>query len=175
MGKNGELEEIYRLYMHDLYHYLYSLCRNKYLAEDLVQETFYRAYIYLESYQGEKIKPWLFKVAYHSFIDVMRKEKRLTYYDSNAIEYEIDSKMKSAEHVFIEKNSIEQWFKALEALHITKRHAVLLRDYYHFSYQEIAEVMEMSLAKVKISIYRGRKEVQKVLSKGEGGEGHELS
>ena len=59
--------------------YIFYLCRNKELTQDIVQETFYRAFLYLESYNDEKIKPWLFKVAYHTFIDLIRKEKKLAY------------------------------------------------------------------------------------------------
>ncbi|NLK52997.1 MAG: sigma-70 family RNA polymerase sigma factor, partial [Syntrophomonadaceae bacterium] len=70
------LDDIYRFYMLDIYRYLYSLCHNHYLAEDLLQETFYRAYLHLEDCRGEKVKPWLFRVAYNAFIDVMRQQKR---------------------------------------------------------------------------------------------------
>ncbi|WP_078393996.1 sigma factor [Shouchella patagoniensis] len=69
MDKKHSLEEIYILYADDLYQYLFSMCKNINLAEDIMQETFYRAYFFLDSYKDEAIKPWLFKVAYHTFID----------------------------------------------------------------------------------------------------------
>ncbi|MBU9710994.1 RNA polymerase sigma factor [Evansella tamaricis] len=167
MGREKDLEEIYSLYLNDLYRYIFSLCKNKHLSEDIVQETFYRAYIYLESYRGEKIKPWLFKVAYHTFIDWMRKEKKLKHYDSIVMENAIDdqNQVKSAEQEFFIKKDIENWFQGLETLTVTKRNALLLRVYFHFSYQEIADLMDISLAKTKVTIYRGRKEIKQWLEK----------
>ncbi|AST91243.1 MULTISPECIES: RNA polymerase sigma factor [Sutcliffiella] len=162
MGKGVDLEQIYSLYVNDVYRYIFSLCKNKTLTEDVVQETFYRAYLYVESYKMEKIKPWLFKVAYHTFIDVVRKEKRITYYDDLEL---LNTDVKggqgrSAEEEYFVKDSIEQWFQALGTLSVTKRNVVLLRDYYQFSYQEIADIFDMSISKVKVNIYRGRKELE---------------
>ncbi|WP_052144794.1 RNA polymerase sigma factor [Halalkalibacter okhensis] len=162
MEKDISLEQIYSLYMKDLYQYIFSLCKNKSLAEDIVQETFYRAYFYIDSYQEEKIKPWLFKVANHTFIDVIRKEKRITYYED--LDHLIERQVKSAEQEYLLKDRLDHWFKALASLSVSKRNVVLLRDYYRFSYQEIADIFDISIAKVKVSIYRGRKEVEKKMA-----------
>lgn len=156
-----DLEQIYSLYVNDLYRYVYSLCKNKSTAEDIVQETFYRAYFYVESYKKEKIKPWLFKVAYHTFIDFLRKDKKLTYFgDITFLDSKRESGIRSAEDEYLVRNSIEDWFKILDTLPVSKRNIVLLRDYYHFSYQEIAEMLDISLSKVKVTIFRSRKEIQ---------------
>ncbi|UII56583.1 hypothetical protein LS684_03615 [Cytobacillus spongiae] len=72
-----ELDRIFEAYVDDLYRYLYSLSKNHHTAEDLVQETFYRAYLQLLEDGISNIKPWLFKVAYHAFIDLTRKQTRL--------------------------------------------------------------------------------------------------
>lgn len=63
--------------MNDLYRYLYSLSKDHYAAEDLVQEAYYRAYLTLEEYEIKNFKAWLFNVAYHAFVDYQRKNKRL--------------------------------------------------------------------------------------------------
>lgn len=160
MEKDIGLEEIYSLYMKDLYRYIYSLCKNKALTEDVVQETFYRAYFYLENYQDEKIKPWLFKVAYHTFIDFLRKEKRITYYDDlRNLDSKLERQVNSAEQEYLIKHDIANWFNHLEKLSFSKKNTILLRDYYHFSYQEIADLMGIPLSRVKIEIFRGRKEI----------------
>lgn len=56
MMKRSTLESVYRKYMPDLYRYLRTLCGDDAAAEDLVQETFYRAYLHLENYRDEKVK-----------------------------------------------------------------------------------------------------------------------
>ena len=58
MEKNS-LDELYELYVADIYRYLRSLCQDHHAAEDLMQETFYRAYLYLEDCNEERIKHWL--------------------------------------------------------------------------------------------------------------------
>lgn len=74
--KPDNLDQIYQMYVNDVYRYLYSLCLQHHTAEDLMQETFYRAYLYLENCKDEKVKPWLFRVAYNAFVDFKRKDSR---------------------------------------------------------------------------------------------------
>ncbi|MDG5788600.1 RNA polymerase sigma factor [Evansella sp. AB-P1] len=160
MKKSLSLEQIYSLYMQDVYRYIFSLCKNKALSEDIVQETFYRAYFYVEEFDQEKVKPWLFKVAYHTFIDFIRKEKRITYFDDlTPLDSKIEKQVNSAEHDYMVKNRIETWFNMMEELPVSKKKVLILRDYYNFSYQEIADILDMSLSKVKITLFRGRKEL----------------
>jgi len=84
--KHKSLEDIYRLYLPDIFRYLYFLCHDYYLAEDLVSETFYRAFLFLEDCPVGKVKPWLFKVAYHAFIDFQRKNHRVLLKDYSYFE-----------------------------------------------------------------------------------------
>jgi RNA polymerase sigma-70 factor (ECF subfamily) len=163
MKKHLDLEDIYLLYINDLYAYIFSLCKNKSLAEDIVQETFCRACLYLETGNIEKIKPWLFKVAYHTFIDVIRKEKHLIQVkDDEVLNHLLDqNQVKSAEDEYMVKDQLNDWLIAVNQLTISKRNVLLLRDYYQLSYQEIADILNLSLSKVKVSIYRGRKEIEK--------------
>lgn len=159
-----DLEQIYKLYMKDLFHYVFSLTKDQQWAEDVVQETFYRAYIYLEMYNGEKIKPWLFKVAYNTFIDMLRKNKRLVYLEEGTIDLDPNREVKSAEDEFLLAEEINDWFVLVKKLGVEKRNAVLLRDYYDFTYEEIAQLMGVSMPKIKVLIHRGRKELQQLIS-----------
>lgn len=161
MNKKYSLEKIYILYADDLYQYLFSMCKNINLAEDIMQETFYRAYFFLDNYQEEAIKPWLFKVAYHTFIDQIRKDKRLVLFDHNLLSSkEILNHIKSAEDEYLNQEAKEIWITAVNALPFKKRQALLLKSYYQFSYLEIADILGLTLAQVKITIYRARKEIQ---------------
>lgn len=165
MEKHLDLEDIYLLYINDLYAYIFSLCKNKSLAEDIVQETFYRACLYLETDNIEKIKPWLFKVAYHTFIDVIRKDKRLVQVkDDEVLNHLLDqNQVKSAEDEYMVKDQLNDWFRVVDQLTLSKRNVILLREYYQLSYQEIADMLNISLSKVKVTLYRGRKEIEKKL------------
>jgi len=70
------LDQCYQQYAKEVYLYIYSLCQNPHIAEDILSVTFYRAYHHLDSLQDERLKAWLLRVAYHAFVDYTRKEKR---------------------------------------------------------------------------------------------------
>ena len=157
MNKQQTLEHIYKQHMQDLFRYLLSLTEHVHTAEDLMQETFYRMLVYIDTYKGENIRPWLFTIAYNAFIDWKRKEKK--YETSTLQDFQLPN-IQSAEHTFFTKHTIEAWLEHISSLPLTRRNILLLRDYYGFSYDEIAQMTNVSLAKVKIELHRARKEVR---------------
>lgn len=68
----------------------------------------------------------------------------------------------STEHEYFVKFEIASWLESLSSIPLERRNALLLRDYYGFSYKEIAEMTGLSLAKVKIELHRGRKEMKSI-------------
>lgn len=68
----------------------------------------------------------------------------------------------STEHAYFVKHEITSWLDRLSSLPLERRNVLLLRDYYGFSYKEIAEMTVLSLAKVKIELHRGRKEAKSI-------------
>ena len=160
------LDQLYRQYTHDIYRYLYSLSRNHHTAEDLMQETFYRAYLYLEVYNDEKVKPWLFRAAYHAFIDDQRKRKRQQVQEPAFFDQITDSQT-SPDNQLIEQEQIHLVITQLDQLPIMQKQAVLLYDFHQFSYQESSEIMDISLAYFKVLLFRGR---QRIRDFNQGGE-----
>lgn len=72
-----ELQALFRLYYQDVYRYLYSLCRDSTLAEDLASETFLQALKALPRFRGDSdVKTWLFSIARYQWYGWMRKNKR---------------------------------------------------------------------------------------------------
>ena len=157
--RKQSLEDIYSDHMHDLFRYLLSLTGDSHYAEDLMQETFYRMLVHIDYYKGEEIRPWLFTIAYNAFIDWYRKEKK---YKTTKIEEFHLPNVPSTEHSYFVKHEIASWLEGLSSLPLERRNVLLLRDYYGFSYKEIAEMTGLSLAKVKIELHRGRKEAKSI-------------
>ncbi len=157
MNKDS-LDYIYRLYMNDIYAYLLSLCGEHHLAQDILQETFFRAYLYLEDFKEDKIKPWLFKVAHNALVDFKRKNSR-------SIVKEGEYFKNLADYTTPEKELIKQeQLKDLKALvnELTEdyRQAVLLCDIHELSYKESAEVMGVGVGYFKILLYRARQKLR---------------
>ena len=93
-------------------------------------------------------RSWLFSTAYHTMIDMLRKESRMTSIENT------DHHDFLSETQYSDLNEILHL--ALERLPEHQRSLVLLRDYEGYSYREIGEITGMTEAQVKINIYRGR-------------------
>ncbi len=158
--KTNSLDAVYRTYINDLYQYLLRLSRSPQTAEDLVQDTFIKAYDYLDSYEGETIRPWLFRVAYNSYIDWYRKEHRQIQTDPAILANINISLEPSPEESLLQKERIAIWQKAVETLPESSRQVVILRDYYGFTYHEITYILGISLSNVKVKLFRARKKIK---------------
>ncbi|MBS4200910.1 sigma-70 family RNA polymerase sigma factor [Bacillus sp. FJAT-49732] len=154
------LESIYQFYFKDIYRFLLSLCRNHHTAEDLVQETFLRAYLHVEDYENASIKSWLFTVAYHAFIDYHRKQKRIELKQESFFSKLFDRKKTPEETVVIQED-IQEIINLLEDLPEKQKYAVLLHDFHDLSYTEAATIMNVSLANFKVVLFRGRQAMRR--------------
>ncbi|MCR8643316.1 sigma-70 family RNA polymerase sigma factor [Paenibacillus sp. N1-5-1-14] len=154
------LDEVYRTYVNDVYRYLFSLSHNHYTAEDLVQETFYRAYVKLADYEISNIKAWLFKVAYHAFIDNERKYKRVILQDQVP---EIEPNLHTPEKEVIDKEGLHTLLRMMDHLTMNEQHVVLLCDFHGLQYQETADILNLKLNTVRSHLLRGRKKMIKMV------------
>lgn len=150
-----DLDEAFEAYVDDLYRYLFSLSKNHHTTEDLVQETFYRAYLQMSEDDISHIKLWLFKVAYHAFIDFIRKHKRLVITDK--IHNRIS--MKTPEIDLIAKEGFTALMNDIHSLKETEMHALVLCDLHQLSLKEAAEILQLNLNTLKSHLSRGRKKV----------------
>lgn len=153
MGQKS-LDTYYEEYAKDIYRYLYSLSRNHHITEEIVQETFYRAYIHLEELTDERIKPWLFRVAHNAFVDYKRKEKREVVKENSF--FEGYQKEGNIEKRVADKESIEEVLQEIDLLPDQQKQALLLTVLCEFTYKEIAEILSISESYVRLLIFRGR-------------------
>lgn len=133
-------------------YYLIKISNNKKLAEDITQETFYRTLIYISQKEDAKINlAWLIKVSQRIFIDWLRKNNKYVFEDFNNY-YENLNKSTTVD--------IEQKIhvkNVLSTLQPRDRALILLKDYFGFKYSEIENIMNISIANIKISLHRARK------------------
>ncbi|MBT2289831.1 sigma-70 family RNA polymerase sigma factor [Paenibacillus albidus] len=156
--KANSLDEVYQLYVTDIYRYLRFLCQDHHAAEDLMQETFYRAYLYLEDCREDKIKPWLFRVAYHVFVDYTRKESR-SVVQGEAFFRTIAHPDKT-EEILLRQEEWEQINLVVAGLPENQRHALLLHDFHGLTYREAAGILNVGLSQYKILIFRARQKLR---------------
>jgi RNA polymerase sigma-70 factor (ECF subfamily) len=149
------------------------MTRNPADAEDVVQETFLKAYRAYDSYtDGTNLKAWLYRILTNTYINKYRKQQRrpaevelgelqdLYLYkrlgESSGATQSAEADMLDA---FVDSDVIE----ALESLPETFRLPVLLADVDGFSYKEIAEMLDVPIGTVMSRLHRGRKALQKKL------------
>ena len=150
------------------------MTRNSSDAEDLVQETYLKAYRFFERFErGTNIRAWLFKIMTNLFINSYRdraKRPEETSFDEME-DFSLYSKMAAGaqkdgtnpEKELFDKLYGDEVQKALDRLPEEFKMAVLLNFVEGFSYQEIAEILGVELGTVKSRLHRGRKLLQKSL------------
>lgn len=144
--------------------FAFNLTKSREATEDLIQDTFYRALSNSEKFlEGTNIKAWLFTIMRNVFINnYRRQQKSNTITDTSDNQYLLNSTKR------IEKNDSERSFLAED---ISKAMQEVSTDYTEpfmmyfngFSYQEIAEALDLPLGTVKSRIFFARKELQSKL------------
>ena len=117
-------------------------------AKDIVQDTFEKLWKRYSQVDYNKSKSYLYTTAYHTMIDIIRKEKRMEYFSQ--------AKAGSYSHSKQYSDLQEILHEALQRLPGVQRTVILLRDYEGYTYAEIGEITGLSESQVKVYIYRGR-------------------
>ena len=158
--------------LNGMYSAAFRLTRNAADAEDLIQETFLRAYRGFHQFQeGTNLKAWLYRILMNTFINSYRKKQRepQTISDEEVEDWYLYSKMAergaepSAEASVIESLPDEDVQEALSSLPEQVRIAVLLPDVEGFSYKEIADITGVPIGTVMSRLHRGRRALEKRL------------
>ncbi|HSL67605.1 MAG TPA: sigma-70 family RNA polymerase sigma factor [Actinomycetota bacterium] len=156
----------------NLYSAALRMTRNPADAEDLVQETYLRAYRGFSGFEeGTNLRAWMYRILTNTFINSYRKKQRepVTVQDDDLDEWYLFDKLgesgvePSAEAEVIRSMPDEDVQKALEALPEGFRLAVLLADVEGFSYKEIAEILGIPIGTVMSRLHRGRRALEKAL------------
>jgi len=154
------LDGIYQSHVGDVYRYLLSLCHEHHLAEDVMQETFLRAYLYLEDCPAEKIKPWLFRVARNALVDVMRKSKWSQPREREFFDSVADGPRPEEE--FLRSEQLREIWRVVDSLPDRQRQAIVLVDFNGLSYEEAAAVMDITPGYFKLLLFRARQKARKM-------------
>jgi RNA polymerase sigma-70 factor (ECF subfamily) len=158
-----------------LYSAALRMTRNPADAEDLVQETYLKAYRGYGGFRaGTNLKAWLYRILTNTFINAYRSKRR--HPEETELEdgedfylfhrlggLEAAAAGRSAEDEVLDSFTDEEVKQALESLPEAFRMAVLLADVEGFSYKEIAEIMEVPVGTVMSRLHRGRRALQKAL------------
>lgn len=170
--KREEFERVALVHLDILYNTALRMTGNQPDAEDLIQETFLRAYRFFDKFTpGTNCKAWLFKIMKNSLINRFRKNARqrptISFQETErsiGVEYNFPAQVYDREldpdlDALVEDDIKE----ALELLPMEFRMAVILSDISGFSYREIAEIMDCPIGTVRSRLSRARATLRKNL------------
>ena len=173
MANNAEFTTEAMQYAQSLYSTALRMTRNQSDAEDLVQETYLKAFRSYGSFEtGTNLKAWLFRILTNTFINTYRaKQRRPQESDLGSVEdlflYKrlpsLAGLWESAEEQLLELFPAAEVREAIENLPETFLLPMLLNDVEGFSYKEVAEILDIPIGTVMSRLHRGRKTMQEAL------------
>jgi RNA polymerase sigma-70 factor (ECF subfamily) len=170
-----QFEQIVEAHLNGLFGAALRLTRNRTNAEDLLQETFLRAWRSFRTFRtGTNARAWLYRILMNAYIDLYRKATREPeIVDQDDVdEFYLYSKVQESDEYRRAGNPEEAFLQtlmdadvktALESLPETFRAVVMLADIEGFSYKEIAEILDIPIGTVMSRLHRGRKQLQVAL------------
>lgn len=164
-GKNKleqNIEEIYENNLKTVYKYLFCLCHDKSLAEDLTQETFYIATKEIKNFRNEsKIEAWLCQIAKNLWYQELRRRKKLTIISMDTEIGEIQSDLDIEEN-FLEKEQKIEVYKQIEELDGAEKELMLLRLTIGLRFKDISEIIGKSESWSRVTFYRWKRKMEEM-------------
>ena len=158
------LEELFSAYYKDIYRYLYSLCRDASLSEDLTSEVFLEVVKSIGGFRAESdVKTWLFYIARHRWFKYLRRKKRTI----DAVElYELtepeQASAVSTENALLEREITERVYALIDEEQERPRRVALMRiDGY--SFYEIGRAVGISESSARVTFFRTKEKIRKKL------------
>jgi RNA polymerase sigma factor (sigma-70 family) len=159
-------------HIHSMYNFGYRLTLDRDDAKDLVQDTYFKAFRFIESFQkGTNAKAWLFRILKNSFINDYRKKTKEpgkvdyqeveSYYNSDDVNRQItpDLRVDSLKDMIGDEIS-----NALNALDVDFRTVIILCDLEGFKYEEMAKILDIPIGTVRSRLHRARQLLKDKLS-----------
>src|SRR5699024_5933557 len=163
------IKQLYHQYGKELFLYLYSMCQQKELAEDLLQETFLKAILALPEYHTN-MRAWLYKVARNLFYNLYKRNRREICdeeYLKKISKLEVDEFLEE----YISKQETRILYTAMQKLSPVKREVLELQYFGQMPLKEIANVLQLSQENVRVLSHRAKKDLKKWMEV----EGYEVS
>jgi len=139
-----------------IYGYALKCLRNTEDAGDIVQDVFEKLWNHRKKVEADKAKPWLFTCAHNAMINLIKKNKRLSY-----VEEVVSGDTSESLSARFEMSEIVE--RCLGLLPPVQKSIILLRDLEGYNYKEIGDILELSEAQVKVYLFRARNKIKKQL------------
>ncbi len=170
-GKEAAYQALMQKYSKALHHHITRLVKDHQEVDDLVQESFIKAFTALDSYATQfAFSTWLYKIATNHTIDFLRRKKLKTFSIDKPVrtkdgdlEYELPDTTYRPDRHIVEDQRRRLIQDAIDALPEKYHRVIVMRHQQDMSYEEIAEELDLPLGTVKAHIFRARELLNKYL------------
>jgi RNA polymerase sigma factor (sigma-70 family) len=142
-------------YAKNIFRYILKSTKDEASAKDIVQDCYVKLWEHKETVDHNKVRSWLFTTAYHMMINQINRSKKIIRMEGSG---------------YLEPVIVNQDFdlkelidKSLDELPPVQKTVILLRDLEGYNYKEIAEMLTLSEAQVKVYLFRGRQKIKNAL------------
>lgn len=154
-----EFERIYNLYFREVYSFVLLLSRNEKIAEEITQETFFKALKNIDTFKGHcKLSVWLCQIAKNTYFTYLDKQKR---FDTNEIPEQVSQK--SMEEMILRKEDNFRLHKILHHLEEPYKEVFTLRVFGELSFKEISEIFEKTESWARVTFHRAKRKIRDLL------------
>lgn len=155
-----DMEELYNQYFTVVYKYLFSISQDKHIAEELTQETFFKALQKIDGFRGQcSIRVWLCQIGKNAYYDYLRKNRRLV----PAEEETGGTALGSMELDLEKKVTVQRLHRILHNLNEPYKEVFSLRVFSELSFRDISSLFGKSESWAKMTYLRAKKKIQEVM------------
>lgn len=165
-----EFEQLYVKYEKQIYKYLFYLSGDKFIAEELTQETFFQALKSIHRFKGRsKLSTWLYQIAKYTFYKYL---KRKTKHEKNKVTNPLEMNLSNGEtpeDIYGQKEEIIEVLNAIRKLNYQQQEIIILRTYNELSFKEIGEIFNKSDTWARVNFHRAKNKLISIIDGGDRG------
>ncbi len=162
MAIEQDFKTIYEHFFHDVYLFVLAMSRDPQIAEEITQETFFKALKEMDHFRGDcSAKTWLCQIAKNLYISYTRKNKPVKTEDFTQLESHPASE--NTEDICIQKDEALSIYKVLHLLDEPYKEVFTLRTLGELSYREISDIFGKQESWARVTYYRARAKIRKQL------------
>lgn len=153
-----EFQEVYEQYFKDVYKYVLALCRDEHTAEEVTQETFFKALKNIDSFRGQcKLYVWLCQIAKNTYYSMAAKEKK------HACEDGFSPDEDALENALLTEESAFEIHKVLHGLDEPYKEVFSLRVFGELSFRQIGQLFGKTESWARVTYHRARLKIREEL------------
>lgn len=154
----GDFEAIYVEHFNNVFKYVFSLCRNEAVAEEITQEAFYKAMEHIDRFDGKcKLYVWLCQIAKNTYYTYSKKQKHLSGTDAELFKLEAEG----VEKEFLDKEDAWKLHKLLHRMKEPYKEIFTLRVFGELPFSKIGELFGKTDSWARLIFYRAKMELRR--------------